>query len=207
MTDCSNGEMRDLLPRLLNDTVEVLERASVEGHLAACAECRAELALLGALRESLRPVTGVDVSAIIGALPDLRTSRRERWRGWRAAAAIAAITLGATSVVVATRNDRAERSAEMAIAPQRDTLDVQRTLATERGSRVAAGRAGVETRRAATAAPRELALEHGFGDLTDGELSALLNEIESLDALPVVDVEGTVMEPRSALPSAGDTSR
>ena len=50
MTDCTNSELKDLLPQLGQGTLDVADEASVRTHVAACADCRAELALLEAVR-------------------------------------------------------------------------------------------------------------------------------------------------------------
>ena len=71
MRDCENVDIRDLLPEHAGGLLAGAERARVEAHLATCEACRAELALLRALRAS-RPtprVTAADVSRIVAALP------------------------------------------------------------------------------------------------------------------------------------------
>lgn len=148
ITDCPNGDMRDLLPELLHDRLALAVRRDVELHVGTCADCRAELALLRAMRVSLGRGPAVDVAAIAAAIPAYRSPARRSFTGWRAAAAIAILAAGGTSVAV-----------------------------------LQGGRDGV-------AAPRELATASGaIGELNDRELSALLRDLESLEALPSVDVE------------------
>lgn len=206
MTDCPNGEMRDLLPDLLHGRMAPPQRAAVERHVAACAQCRDELVLLGALRESLHHVPMVDVRRVVGALPAYRASGDGPRGGWRAAAAIAAIVIGGVSFAIAARDVAPERTADVATIPWRDTLLPLLMARSEPPAQVAAQGSAAATRRAVPPAPRELALEHGLGDLTDSELSALLHEIHSLDATPLVDVESIPLVPGSALPPVGGTS-
>ena len=103
MTDCPNGEVRDLLPDLLHDRLAPAVRREVEAHVRDCADCQAELALLRAMRSSLRRAPAVDVAAIAAAIPPYRAAARRTWGGWRAAAAIAMLAAGGTSVAVLQR--------------------------------------------------------------------------------------------------------
>ncbi|HEX6807774.1 MAG TPA: zf-HC2 domain-containing protein, partial [Gemmatimonadaceae bacterium] len=61
MTDCSRGDMRDLLPDLLHERLDAATRAEVTRHVASCAECRAEVELLRSMRSALAPAPRVDV--------------------------------------------------------------------------------------------------------------------------------------------------
>ena len=207
MTDCPDGELRDLLPDLLHGGLDPAQRAAVESHVAGCADCRGELALLGGLRGSMTHLPSVDVGRIVAALPTYRAPVRRHWGRWRAAAAIAAVALGGTSLAIATRDDAepapAARSAVSEPAAQGPVGDSPGTPV----QRVAVGGPIAGSRMARASATRELALEEGLGDLSEGELTMLLEEIESLDVLPVVDVEATPLVPASALPaSAGGAS-
>jgi hypothetical protein len=170
MTDCPNGEVHDLLPDLLHDRLAPDVRREVEAHVHGCADCQAELALLGAMRSSLRRVAPIDVASIATSIPPYRAPVRHVWAGWRAAAAIVILAAGGASVAVVQRDGSVAR----------DSLSV------------AAGPVALSAPAtpAAVAAPRELALgSAAVGDLNDGELSALLADLETLEALPSPDVE------------------
>ncbi|MDP1891139.1 MAG: zf-HC2 domain-containing protein, partial [Gemmatimonadaceae bacterium] len=70
MTDCPNGVMRDLLPEYAHGVLGADDAARVAEHLAACAMCRAELALFGRVQGALAMgVPRMDVAAIVAALP------------------------------------------------------------------------------------------------------------------------------------------
>lgn len=69
MTDCSNAEIRDLLPDYVHDQLSVTDLAQVEQHLVSCAECTEELALLQAMFDSRPNVAPVNVAAIVASLP------------------------------------------------------------------------------------------------------------------------------------------
>jgi anti-sigma factor RsiW len=160
MTDCPNGDIRDLLPDLLHGRLGAAERAEVEAHLRECADCREELELLRSMRGALRRVAAVDVDSIVANIPPYRAPARRvsarSWGGWRIAAAVTLLAVGGTSVVVARNGDQAPASV-----------------------------AGV-----APTATRELALSGGtIGELDDSELSALIDDIEFLNAVTPTDVD------------------
>src|SRR5690349_15845135 len=109
MTECPNGDIRDLLPDLLHGRLGAAERADVEAHLRGCEECRDELELLRTMRSVLGRAPAVDVDAIVAGIPAYRvpvkrTSRS--WGGWRVAAAVTLLAAGGTSVVVARNGGR-----------------------------------------------------------------------------------------------------
>jgi anti-sigma factor RsiW len=193
MNDCPNGEMRDLLPDLLHDRLAAADRARVEAHVALCADCAAELALLNAMRGMLRRAPAVDVASIVRALPGREApARRRAWGGWRAAAAIAAIAVGGTSVAIA-RHEPAASTPPLVVASA-DTSSVSPTSA-------APVTALADIRRPQPAAPaRELAVAGAVSDLSDAELASLLHDIESLDAVPAatVDVDATSLAPAAS---------
>jgi len=175
MIDCPNGDVRDVLPDYVNDRLDAHRRAEVERHLAACDLCRDEVSLLRGLRATIRRAPTVDVDAIAAAIPPYRAPVRRGWTtGWRAAAAIAAIAVGGTSIAL-LRDD----------APTaRDAVP------------------GPVVQAPGQIAPPpspELVMAGGsISDLSDGELSTLVDGIESLDALPMTEVDGTQPLPLSA---------
>lgn len=201
MTDCPAGEWRDRLPDLLHDRLSPSERREVEGHLRGCADCRAELALLRDLRATMAHSPSVDVARVSAAIPAYRapaTPPRRAWRGTgvRAAAVLFALAVG-TSVVMLARHAGVRPTPQVATTTRRVSAPAESVVAVQR---VAASHAPVQSTAAAPAiaaveraprAARELALASGAtADLTDHELSALLRDIESLDAVPSVEVEG-----------------
>jgi anti-sigma factor RsiW len=183
MTDCPNGEVRDLLPDFLHDRLAPDVRRDVEAHVAGCEECRAELALLGAMRSTLRRAPTVDVAAIAAAIPPYRAPARRSWGGWRAAAAVILVA-GGTSVAVLQFRDGA-------VEPVRDTTTAVAVRAAD-SVPMATSAPQVET-PAPVQASHELALgTAAVTDLDDAELSTLLAHLQTLDALPSADVENAV---------------
>ena len=127
MSDCSNAEIRDLLPDLLHDRLDARTRARVVAHVDGCADCRSELELLRSLRGFLERATPrVDLDRIVAALPSptsVRVPQHGRvWHalhGWRIAAAVTFIVAGGTSLaVIRNTRDRGADSASTPIARQ-----------------------------------------------------------------------------------------
>lgn len=91
MQAASAHHPHELLPWLANDTLEGAERTEVERHVAGCAQCQSELALLQSLRTTLqaqpRPEAG-DLG-LERLLRDVRRHTRARPR-WLLPAAMAA---------------------------------------------------------------------------------------------------------------------
>jgi hypothetical protein len=198
MTECSNGEIRDLLPDLLHERLDAVDRARVEGHVATCEACSEELALLRDLRSTIRRVPAIDTRMIAAAIPAYHAPVRRSWGSWRAAAAIAAIAIGGTSIALVNRQHVAPPP-PIASAPRAEstTVAIIDKGATPAPSGQTSSKAVPTPTPPSRPAPAvadgaELAVSSGaLGDLSDRELATLLDEIESLDALPSEDVEGT----------------
>lgn len=71
MRDCPNGEMRDRLPELMHNRLSGEALSVVRSHVAECADCRAELALLEQLRAAA-VAPRIDASRIVARLPRYR---------------------------------------------------------------------------------------------------------------------------------------
>ncbi|HJQ20722.1 MAG TPA: zf-HC2 domain-containing protein, partial [Gemmatimonadaceae bacterium] len=108
MRDCDNLEVRERLPDLLHGTLADAARAEAEDHVASCADCAAELALLRSVRDGIAHAPGVDVDRIVAAIPPYRRSPRRDVRAlsWRVAAALVFVAAGATLWSSAARSTR-----------------------------------------------------------------------------------------------------
>jgi hypothetical protein len=201
MNDCPNGEIRDLLPDLLHGRLDGAERERVEAHVATCELCAEELALLRDLRATMRRVPAIDVGAIAATIPPYRAPVRRSWRNtsWRTAAAIATIAIGGASIAVANRQGHPTVSAGVHMPPATTVQEPAPTTTPGAPSRqIASAPAPVPANPTSSApAPRPSGGELAMGgaavsDLSDRELSALLDEIETMDALPSADVESAL---------------
>jgi anti-sigma factor RsiW len=189
MTDCPNGEVRDALPDYLHGRLDTARHREVEAHLAGCDACREELALLRALRATLGRAPAVDASAIAATIPPYRVPARRGWAtGWRVAAAVVAIAVGGTSIVLLRGREPIVRE---------DGSPYVQTVPTPHRDSAAETVAPPSAPAIATPSPRptvvnrELAMAGGaISDLSDRELSALVEGIESLEAVPSTEVDG-----------------
>jgi len=200
MTDCSNAEMRDALPELPGDRIDAGLRARVEAHVATCADCAAEVALLHRVRRSgqLHGVS-VDVDRIVRALPTAATGqRRMHWAhspSLRIAATFALLIGGATWY--AGERPRREQPVEVVTAAANPATGVAPAPASAPVSAVAVSR---PVNPPVVVAARGLSLDGSLDDFSDKELQSLLSALDSFDAQvgaepetvgPVLGSEGT----------------
>jgi hypothetical protein len=170
MIDCPNAEMRDRLPDLLHERLDASTRAAVMAHVESCAACRAELSLL---REA-----GVALSSGVRLVD---------------AAAIARVVVARvpTPALFAIRTVRQPNVVppvtETAVAVAPVTPGGPVAGATTIGKHRPAAHARQEIAVAASSA--ELSAAGGMSDLSDSDLKALLNDLEKMDAEPVIEPE------------------
>ena len=161
MRDCSNGEMRDRLPELMHNRLSGEALVVVRAHVADCADCRAELALLEQLR-SAASAPRIDASRVVARLPRYRAV--PAWRRAMHSAqlrAAAAVILFVGSYAVLNRRPESRPVDSTATAPAGST----------------------QTRTVQAAAANELAIGDSFSDLTDSDLAAVLEQMGKLEAV------------------------
>jgi hypothetical protein len=209
MGDCQNVEMRELLPERAAELLSPRDAARVDGHVAECEMCTFELEILRAARTTLRGRATVDVGRISGAVvlatrTPVRGVRRvptRQWLGWRAAASIALVAVGATSIAV-WNGGRDGARGSVATTPGTETAAVATSsgggtlaqgTATGSGSLSSSGSAQATVRPASFSG---LTAAGGLSDLSDAELESLLSDIGSLDA-------SSFDEPQEVMPAIG----
>ncbi|MDB4917631.1 MAG: hypothetical protein JWM95_5275 [Gemmatimonadetes bacterium] len=204
MNDCPNADVRDLLPDLVHARLDAGTRGMVDAHVAGCADCREELALLRDMSATLRSRTPqVDVAGIVAAIPAHRAPVRRSWVGWRTAAAITMIAAGGSSVVM-LRHDIAPVTDSLAVLPAVASPEpvspspiTQKPRASQPVPSVKPVAPAVQ-RAPAVSNERELAMAGGtMHDLNEKELASLLRDIEKMDAMPSADVESPAIAPIS----------
>jgi putative zinc finger protein len=199
MADCSNVEIRELLPERAGGALSVADVARVDAHLGGCTLCSAELALIQSARRALRVTPTIDVGRIRDAVvaataapsrPQLVTTsgrvaapaRRPamRWIGLKAAAAVAIAAAGIGSFAVwnsANESASAPNGGMVAAAPAVQPPSNGSIAAPRGGAAVA-----VASAAPATAAPEELGVAGGLADLSESELQALLGDMSAAEA-------------------------
>ena len=195
MRDCGNAEMRDLLPDLLHAGLAPVTRAEVERHVATCDDCAAELRLLRRAQASMALVPAVDVSRIVAALPRVGARRRSsRFTGWRAAAGIAAVLLGAVSLrVVRQAGTPVNEPATGSVAASAPATAGSATGTDTMATAVAAVPSSVASApRAARAPVPTLTPAGGLADLSNDDLERLLGKFDGLTGVPDTEPDADV---------------
>lgn len=178
MTDCFSGLMRDLLPEYAHGVLGAADAARVAEHLATCEMCRAELALLGRVRDGLAlGVPSTNVAAIVAALPKHQPAVRampRRWvnrHAWQYAAAAGLVLFVGGGIV-------------WRHAPDAEAVRVADS------SHVAMA-AGAESTQSPASARSEDGISFGGGlsDLSVNDLQSLLGQMDSVRMLPSTDPE------------------
>jgi putative zinc finger protein len=202
MSDCTNLEMRDLLPDLARGALTGPSLVAVEQHVASCASCRAELALVRSAQVVLGATPSVDASRIVAAVVRSGAIRRNattavaqsrRRRAWSMSTSSRQVWLAAASVVavaaaaaLATSVARKPGSPDLApVAVQVEEPTAPRTIM----------RDPAESGRSPTRPPAraELVMGGGVSDLADADLESLLRALDGLDAQ--IDVEPAPLLP------------
>jgi hypothetical protein len=175
MSDCTNIEVRELLPAYLHGRLGGSERALVEAHLAGCAECSGELSLLRSVRQAFAHAPAIDTAGIVRALPRPRRAAARRSVPapvlLRIAAVVSFVALGGISLATVRRF----------ISDGGRVIDTLQSV--DRGSDTGAGRGD-------SAGPRtvpSISFGGGLSDLDTEDVAALLAAIEALEAVPSLE--------------------
>ncbi len=187
MSDCSNVDVREMLPDLMHDALDDETRLRVEHHLTTCDDCVSELVLLQTAQRAMAAVkvAGPDVPAIVRALPKpmgaQHTIGRSRSLALRLAAAVTFVSLGSMSIAVAR-----------SYFGTHDVIAVD-SLRSRRSDSVAAlpGRSDTVAPSASTPGARTVSAPVGISDLNDADLATLLGELDALEAAPSAEPDGT----------------
>ena len=222
MADCSNVEIRELLPERAGGALSAADIARVDAHLADCGLCTSELALIHAARRSLRIAPAIDVARISASVvaataapsrPQLvgspgggtsvRQAPRLRWVGWKAAAAIAIAAAGIGSFAIWHSTDDATIVGVGTVAVA--TTNTQSVVAPTPVASTAAGRvsAPAPVVVATAAQAPELGVGGGLGDLSSGELQTLLGD---LGGSGIAAADPSFEDPEVIVPEVGDVN-
>ena len=201
MSECANGEMRDVLPELVSGHLGAEMQLAVEAHVAECEECAEELALLRTLRPVLMRGPVVDAERIAAAVRAQVPASRARATPWRLAiAASALLAVSAVGYAVATRSRSAAPEVAVTPAPRagvRDSLDSAAAPAHGTTPSTAAPRRAPEA-----TPPREIAVApapapvrtyasagvlDNLSGLSDDDVRALTASLDGISSVPDAD--------------------
>jgi len=197
MFDCAIVEMRERLPELAAGALDAATRARVEAHVAACADCAAELETLRLVRAAYTNAPVVDVRRIVSALPHppavSRTASHagppvRRWMDWRIAAALTMITVGGLSVAVARRAGSPGAVDSAGAQTNRDSVVIASTAPSGAGNSGPAETVHVRRPLAPTRASSQkaqLSFGGGVDDLDRATIEALMGALDEIDRAPV----------------------
>ena len=82
MSDCDRIQLHERIPDYVHGTLDAAQRAEVDAHLAACADARAELALVRDARDAIvrrTPVVDTALAISLYAIPSA-TRKVKTWR-------------------------------------------------------------------------------------------------------------------------------
>ena len=203
MMDCTNAEIRDMLPDYAAGRLPRADRETVEAHLAGCDDCSSELSLVRSARRALAPAPAVDVGRIVAALPaprreaipgvvpiDSRRRARSAPGGWGAPRRVAAIAAAIVAAAGLTLSGIGRTPGPGADAPTGITASGATDSPVESVSPGTSPSGSVQLASAST----ELSLAAGVSELSDESLRALLGDLDDLD-------DATITEPAAALPA------
>ncbi len=203
MTDVTHAGIQDLIPEMVNGTLERARFAEVENHLAACASCREEASAVRKVAESAIFAPRIDASAIASAIPPYGipsivpltgNPSSRRFVGWATLAAAAAIAF-----IAFVRANEGSPDVRSAVKPLAASSGSNPTVGTV--GRVAPPPESVAAERVDTRAPepqrpghpvravRAIAMAAGSSELSNSDLRQLMSDIEKLDASPSADLD------------------
>jgi anti-sigma factor RsiW len=190
MNDCVNGDIRDVLPELVNGTLPAGDVARVQEHVRACADCAAEVELLRTARAAMRLAPTMDTARIAAAV---QSSTAQRLAARRAPAARVARVAGLSLVaVIGALGIWSLRDSSPAAS---DTPDAPVTAAVAAPNQPAAVEQARLVESRAARAPVQLALGGDMSQLGDDDLLALLSEVSELEAMPGEEPASLAIEP------------
>lgn len=187
MSDCVNGDIRDVLPEMINGTLPAADVARVREHVRACGDCAAEVELLRAARAAMRLTPTMDTARIAAAV-QASTARRLSARGAPQARVVRVAGLSLVAMIAAL----AIWSPRDSSPPASDAPATSALTAPDKPGAIEQTRP-VEARGAR--APLQLALGGDMSELGDDELLALLSEVSALEAMPGEEPASLAIEP------------
>ena len=196
MNDCTDNDIREMLPDLLHGALgaDAVERA--ETHLASCKECRVELQVLRTVKSAAVFAPAIDIDQVVRRIPPysqivpaVEAPARSRLVSWLVAATVAVAVVGVGSMLVTkqgttTVSTSAETTLPSATIPAQSAPVASKTPGTGASSAV-----GITIQPSHTHA---LAVAADVDGLSDGNLVQLMSDMNRFDALPATESDPVI---------------
>lgn len=186
MNDCQDVTMREALPELLHGQLADGERRLVEAHVAVCADCTDELAILRAVLATAR-VPAVDTTRIVAMIAP--------YKGAPVTSSTTTLATGVTQqpdiIPLRSRGVRHARFSRLQLAAALALAAVGVSTATVVARERQQGPATAVVAHSATPSAGQdpgVALV-ATADLSDAQLATLINDMNSMQALPPAEPE------------------
>ncbi|MEP7086959.1 MAG: zf-HC2 domain-containing protein [Gemmatimonadota bacterium] len=216
MSECTNGEMRDLLPELVSGRLGAEMQLEVEAHVAECEECAEELELLRALRPALMRGPAIDAAKIAAAVRAQLLASSQPVRG-RAApmwslriAAAAILAVGAIGIAYALRGRSATPEVAVTHAPGAQMPDLPVPDSSRTAPAPVQQVAVAPPQAASTSTPSvpttvaSVGALDNLSDLSDDDVRTLTASLNGMSAVPSgepapeIDPLGATLDDQSA---------
>jgi anti-sigma factor RsiW len=191
MNECTDNDIKEMLPDLLHGALDAGAMERAEAHLASCEECRAELRVLRAVKSAADFAPTIDVDQVVRRIPPyskivpaIEAPARSRPVSWLVAATVAIAVVGLGSMLV-TRQGATTAPASVATTLPAATIPAQSTPVPSNAPGSAASSAvGIHTHALAVAADVD--------GLSDGNLVQLMSDMNRFDALPATESDPVI---------------
>ena len=197
MNECTDSNVREMLPDLLHGTLAPDVKGRVEAHLAACEECREDLEVLRTIKAAAVFAPVIDVDRVVRQIPPYRTivpatehPASTRIISWLVAASLAVVVIGGGSLVLTRQNGPDVLPEVSSASGPSVSKPAESTLVAPTKSQPAATAGAVAA--ASSARPHALALAANVDDLSDGNLVQLMNDMSRFDALPASEPDPVI---------------
>src|SRR5260370_23965838 len=111
MNECTDSNIREMLPDLLHSTLAPDAKGRIEAHLATCEECREDLEVLRTIKGAAIFAPAIDVERVVRQIPPYRpivpaTERPASTRivSWLVAASLAVGVIGGGAALLVRPN-------------------------------------------------------------------------------------------------------
>lgn len=188
MNRATHDEIQEMLPDLLHGSLDAETRQQLEVHVASCDSCTEDLAALRTVKGAAVFAPSINVDQIVRQIPPYklivpRVERPVRTRvvAWAVAAALIVTMIGGGSLLFPRQASRSRIASN-----DRDSM----TTTAQASPEVVSPPVTVTT--PAAPGPYALASATDLGDLTDGNLVQLMNDMDDFDALPAAEPEPVI---------------